>query len=276
MNKKTRKKLNCVFFYIKKLEQPLTGVAQKGENMADFFEKKDAQEENQQEQKEVKEEAEETPTKIKIGEKEYDQDELRELVNIGEIGREADKKYGTKIDGIWPKFTKVINEEKKLRDELKAIKKEKVEEKVSAGEQLSPEERRQQIQAEARNYGLVTDSFLNQWFEKKATEREMAKDLLTDCRRLEKKIDGKDGKPAFQTKDILAYMGQSGVKNAEDAYDLKYKSELNIWRENQYSKRKPSGLRTEQTSTAGTKEPPRVKITKDNLEAAVKESLYGV
>src|ERR1700756_2913716 len=53
------------------------------------------------------EEVVDEPQTFKLGEKEYSQDDLSRLVGLGEIAAEAEEKYKTKIDRVWPEFTKL-------------------------------------------------------------------------------------------------------------------------------------------------------------------------
>ena len=51
---------------------------------------------------EPKEEEKQEEAKVKVGEKEYTQDELSKLVGLGEIGAEAEEKFNVKLDKVWP------------------------------------------------------------------------------------------------------------------------------------------------------------------------------
>jgi len=235
--------------------------------MADFF-KKPEEVENPKEKEEV-----EAVEKVKIGETEYEPEELKGMVDIADKFKEFSEKSGTDIDGFTKSWARRGDEIGKLKKELEESKTQKTEEKVTTGEELTEEEQISRAQTEAQRLGLVTESSLSDWFEKKASEREQGKQLLSDCEDLSGKIDGKDGRPAFKTKDILEHMSSSGVRNPQDAYDLKYKSELLKWRDDKLSGKKPAGLTTEESSSAGGKEPPKVKITTDNLSKFVREEL---
>src|SRR4030042_759119 len=93
--------------------------------------------------------------------------------------------------------------------------------------------------------------------------------LLDDCKDMEGEIDGKDGRPAFKTKEILDHMVLTGIKNPMKAYKDKYEIEIDKWKEQQLRGAKPRGLFTEPSSTAGSKQPPNVRVTRDNLDAMV-------
>jgi len=241
----------------------------------DFF-KKDSEEEKVQEeegsaQEETKEEEKETPEAIKVGDNEYSPDELSSLVELGKIGKEAEEKYNTKIDKVWPEFTKASQELKDFRSKAEAADKAKVDEKVSAGQELSEDEQKAQALDQGEKLGLVT----NRTLRKEVLQVLEARDLLSDCRGFEKDMDGKDGRPAFKTQDVLAHMEETGIKNPEKAYKDKFESQLDTWKETQLSKAKPRGVVSETTSSAGGKEPSEVKATHQNLDSLIRESLYG-
>ena len=75
------------------------------------------------------EEAETEPEKIKLGEKEYTQDELSKLVGLGETANELETKWNTKIDRLYPEYTKATQERKELEDKLKDLETKQVEAK---------------------------------------------------------------------------------------------------------------------------------------------------
>ena len=56
------------------------------------------------------------PTKIKVGEREYSESELADLVKMGELGREVEEKYNTKLDRVYPEFTKKSQRVRELVD----------------------------------------------------------------------------------------------------------------------------------------------------------------
>ena len=244
--------------------------------MADnFFEKKENVEEKVEEEKqeESPEEEKEEIEKIRVGEDEYTQDELSSLISLGKIGQEAEEKTKTKIDRIWPEYTKARQELKELKEKAEIEEKTKVEKKVAAGEELSDEETIQQALEQAEKMGIST---------KRTLRNEImgileARDLLDTCKGMEKEMDGSDGKPAFKTQDILAHMQETGLKNPERAYKDKFEEQIDRWKEEQLKKAKPEGLVTEGASGAGGgKEPSAKKITgEDALRSVIRESLWG-
>lgn len=223
--------------------------------MADFFEKP-----------EPEEKAEEAPEVIKIGEQEYKPEELQEMIGFAGKVKEFEKKSGTDFDSLtssWGKRGERIGALEKELEEAKKPKEEPTEEELTI----------EQVQEQARKLGIITKSDLEEMLENKLSMREQGRELLNTCDKLEKKIDGKDGRPAFKTEEMLEYMKDNGIRNSELAYKLKFERELDAWKETELAKKKPSGLMTEERGS-GKKEPSEVRITRENLDEMVKESLY--
>lgn len=222
---------------------------------------------------EPKEEKIEAPEKFKVGEKEYSQDELSELVGLGEIGREAEKKFNTKLDKVWPKFGEMKNREKELEAQLEELKAKKEE---APQNELSQESISQAREA-AKKIGIVTedqfDNYLDKRFRSKYLQERAAERLIEDCEDFEKKFDGKDGRPAFKKEEILNHMMETGIKDPELAYKTKFETEIDAWKEQQFGSMKKPGITT-QTESTGMKLPEPRKITDSNLRSALEESLY--
>lgn len=234
------------------------GTVQKEDKMSDSFFK------NQ----EPEPEKVETPVsdKIKLGEEEFTTDELQDLVKLGRIGREAEEKFNTSIDKVWPSYTKTTQELKEKSERLEQLEREALNKKAESGQQLSDDELAQRAREEARRLGLVTREELDNYFESKASAREQAQMLLTDCRGLEKEIDGTDGRPAFKTNEMLEYMQETGIKNPTSAYKQKFESQLDKWKEEKLASNKGSGFPTIESSSAGSEKLPPDKIPKNPEE----------
>lgn len=215
----------------------------------------------------------ETP-KIKAGGNEYSQEELDKLVGLGKIASEAEVKYSTKIDKVWPEYTK-------SQQELKELRKVKEEyEKVQAEKAKLPENEEQAIKEAkeaAKRLGILTDddfeAKLETTFGKYYQQERAAERLLEAATKLEKEISGDDGRPAFNTQEVLEYMrdNMGGQGNLETAYKLMHEDKLESWKEQQLSKSKKPGMTTTTVSGGGTKEPPKVKVTEENLDQLVAE-----
>ena len=223
----------------------------------------DDQVEEQGEQQEVE--------KIKLGEKEYSQDELNKLVGLGEKAAELEDKWNTKIDKLYPEYTKKSQKLSELEPKLAEYEQklqERIEQKQETGVQLTPEEQALQIKQELKKYDVVTKDDIYQFIANFDAVKELNRD-----------IDGilneaKDtGKPVSTREDFLKYMDENGVKNPKAAYKLMFEDELKDWETKQVNSLKMPGLETERTSNAGGKEPAPVKVTKENLSEMLKQAL---
>lgn len=239
--------------------------------MAGFFDKDDDEKEVEEVSEEVVEEKEEAPEKIKIGDEEYDPEQLQGFVDVAKRAREAEEKYNTKYENIWPEFTKKSQQVKEMEAELEKLKGEIGTQAKSEGQPLSDEEIRKQAVAQARSLGLVTKEDFDQYY----LQRREAERLLETCDDLEEEISGKDGRPAFKKSEILQYMADEGIKNPELAYKTKYEKEIDKWKDAQIKKAKGEGLVTEETSTPGARLPKEQKIDRNNLDDLTSAALRG-
>lgn len=241
--------------------------------MADFFEPKDPDKTGQN----VENLEGNEPETITVGDKQYTQEELNDLVGLGQIAREVEQRYSTKLDRVYPEYTKSRQELKELKEQLEELKNQKPQkvEEMDEAQIIQAQKAARQLgiltKEDIADLGLMTkeqvQGFINEY---RAGEK-----LLEQSRTLENKYDGKDGRPVYKTEDILEYMQETGIKEPETAYKIKYEEALSTWREKKTADARKSGLVTETTSTAGNKLPQNVKITRDNLDRMVSEALEG-
>lgn len=219
--------------------------------MADFFKKEEVVEEK------LKEEVVE---KIKVGEKEYTQEELSRVVGLGELGVELESKWNTPLQKLYPEYTKATQEREELRKYRDDQEKLAVEEKTKKGEELSPEEVKKHALSEADKLGLIHAGNVNQFI----ASFLQARDLVDDAEALVTEAEGQ-GKPKTTVNDLLVYMEETGIKKPDLAYKAKFEKELDDWQTKQLAKVKSNGMETLDSSTAGSKEPEIPKLT--NLDA---------
>jgi hypothetical protein len=214
-----------------------------------------------------------------LGDKQYTKEELETLVRLGEIGREAEERYNTKLDRVWPEYSRINNENKELLEKIKTY--ETTQPNQANISEISDADKEQARKAakelgiltrdELENLGVITgESFRTAYQRERAAER-----LLETATGLEKTYNGQDGRPAFKAEDMLRYMLDSNIQDPELAYKIRYEKELDSWKEQQLAKGRKPGLVTEQTSSMGAKTPKQVKITRDNLDQMIAEQLYG-
>lgn len=226
--------------------------------MADFINTDDTSEETQETQE---------PEKVKVGEKEYTQEELSKLVGLGEIGAEAEERYNIKLDGVWPKFGQAIDQVKKLEAELEETKQSQVQPKDPNAE-LTPEEIGKQARVEAKKLGLLTVEDANEWVDRRIEAIELRKDVQSVVEEAEEKYGIKTAEDT-----ILNHMVETGIKNPQKALKDLYEEKIDAWKEQQLQSLKKPGMATDTTATAGAKEPKVEPITKDNLSARIDEVL---
>ena len=188
--------------------------------------------------------------KVKVGEKEYSQEELSSVVGLGEKARDFETKWNRPIDQLYPDYTQKSQKLSDYEKREKEAEEAKLKEKVEAKEELSPEEARKVVLAEADILGLVHQGNVNQFINSFL----QARDLLDDTDAIVSQTQ-EEGKPKTTTQELLAYMEETGIKSPELAYKSKFEKELDEWKEKQLSKVKGNSMQTLDTSNAGSKQP---------------------
>lgn len=213
--------------------------------------------------------APEVPT-IKVGEKEFSQDELNRLVSLGEKASEIEKNHGSfdKYVSEYGRRSKEIGEYKSKLEEMET-QMASMKQATSAAD-LSPEQ--VEIAKKQLNNLLGGEPITQGNFAKMYVAMREGEKLLEECDGLAGEIDGKDGRPAFNRDEIINYMSETGIKKPLAAYKDKYEKELEGWQTNQLSA-KPKGMDTLQPS--GEKAPKEVKANRDNLSQLIAEAMYG-
>jgi hypothetical protein len=225
--------------------------------MADFFEPK----------KEEETTVEEQNNDITLNGKTYTQDELTQLVGLGELGREVETKYNTKLDRVYPEFTKSTQALKEAQEKLDALERERVVLKEQSGSELSPEEMKAKAIAEAEGLGLVHAGNIKRYV---AEYMEGAK-LLEDVTEITRTAAEKGIKTTPE--DLLKYMDAEGFRNPQKAFKDMFEDQLKEWESKQLNNLKTPGLVTQSSSSAGSKVPADVKVDRNNLDQLVAEAL---
>ena len=229
--------------------------------MADkFFDKEEVQEEVQE------------PAKFKIGEDEYTQEQLEHLVGLGKIGEEAEEKFKTKIDKVWPDYTRKSQELVEANKKLQEYETKLKSQPQTQPTQLTPELRAQAI---AQLDDLLRESKVLEERTRMTTREELAANaLISDVNTVISSAEA-DGKPTTTVDRILQHMQETGIKNPEKAYKDLFEDELDKWKESRLSTLKPSGMATTDKSVAGAKYPtqPRPPKNREELLKAVGDIL---
>lgn len=224
------------------------------------------------------------PATVKVGEKEYKEEDLAKLVGLGEVAQEYETKWNRKIGEFYPDYTQ--KSQKLAEFEKQEIERAKVEEEAkkkdlverAKAEKLTPEEERQLALQQAKDLGIVTQDQLDTEVNKRVANTLAAKQLIDDTRAVIEEAKEK-GQPQSNVKDLLQYMEENGLKNPEKAYKLMFEPEIDKWKEEKIRGIRPSGFDTQTGSTAGAKQPPPpTPISREDLGKAIRESLtrsYG-
>lgn len=207
-------------------------------------------------------------TKTKVGEKEYTQDELNQMVGIVDRVREIESHHGS-LDKVVSDFGRRGEEIGRMKSELETLKTQR----QTTTSEWTPEQKtavKQQI-VDILGGEPMTDKQLESWYQ----NRRSGEKLLEECEHYEGEVDGSDGRPKFDKEKILQHMADTGIRNPMKAYKDKYESELEKWKEGELSKAKGNGMFTQTGANNGAKQPAAVKVTKDNLGQLMSEALYG-
>lgn len=212
------------------------------------------------------------PEKVKVGEKEYSQDDLNRLVGLGEKSQQLEKDWNRKIDDLYPEFTRRSQELAEYKKRETEAKEAEVKKRAEDG-QLSEEEKLEVAKKTLKDLGFI---------DRGAFEEE-ARRLYQSQREAEKLVDQVDktiedfsqkGLPKPSREDLLQHMLETGFKNPEKAYKDKYEKEVDQWKESQLNKIRPSSFVTQSTSTAGSKKPEEVKVNRENMEDLMRAVLH--
>lgn len=208
----------------------------------------------------VEEQQETIPEVIKVGDKEYSSDELNRLVGLGQQAADLESRWDTKIDRLMPEYTRSREELKTLKQQQEEATRSQTETRQTQGEELSDAEQARLIRDNAKKYGLMTqDDFDNHYANRRAGEK-----LLEQTESVISKASTEE-KPKVSVEELLTYMAETGIKKPDDAYELMFKPQLREIEMKKLQSIRPQGLYTESGSTAGSKTPAPVVVTKDNL-----------
>ena len=144
-------------------------------------------------------------------------------------------------------------------------------------------EDRQQAKRAARELGLADEDYLkeqgfirktdlDEYFDKKQNQQQLVDNVIKNANKLEKEIDGSDGRIPFDQKAVLAYASAYNINDLTDAYDQMNARGNAKWKEAQIDREAKPGLTT--LRPGGVKTPKTEKVTDDNFKQRWDE-LYG-
>ena len=203
---------------------------------------------------------------MEIEGEQYTKEELSKLIGLGKIGKEAEEKYHTKIDRVWPEYTKsrqeleaIKKENEEIKKTQEEIKKTQVVEKEER-EPLSQEEIVKQALAEADRLGLIHKGNIRQYyFEIRNAER-----LIDDAQEVISQFK-EDGLPETTVDALLKHMEETGIKNPQKAYKDMFEEQIDKVKEQKILSLKKQAPYTEKKSGEGGIPPKMIIPTKDNL-----------
>jgi Ca2+-binding EF-hand superfamily protein len=203
------------------------------------------------------------PQTFKVGEKEYSQEELSRLVGLGEIGAEAEEKYGVRIDKIWPNHQRTINEKMELENRIKSL--ETAPKTAPSSQELDDQAIAKQAREKLAELGYVG----------REEVQRMVNDTVAGLRLTEHAqsiIDdmAEQGYPKTNLEELLTFMSDpANPKDPKKAYKAMFEDEIDRVKESKLATLKPSAFVTTSSSTAGSKEPAPQKVTSKNLKDAL-------
>lgn len=223
------------------------------------------------------EEAVEEPTKIKVGDEEYTEEDLGKLVGLGKTAREFEEKYDRPIAEYYPKYIEATGELAQIKKAQEAEKAAAAEEEAKrvAGlprEKLTPEQTRELAIKQAEDLGLLH----------KGNIRESVAEIIEGYRLLDDVggilAEAKEaGKPTVSTDEFLKFMNERGIRNPDDAYQIMFRDELKKLDQEKLEGIKKEGLKTQEGSTAGSKKQPTAlpPVDKESLRKSLKGYMAG-
>jgi hypothetical protein len=218
----------------------------------------------------------ELPEKIKLGDQEYDPSDLQDLVNLGKLGKEVEEKYNTKLDKVYPEYTKATQKVKELESQAQELtdlkeKMAKTEQGQGGFTQDQIEVARQQL-SQIMGGKLMTETELESWYTSRKQRDDGVTRLVNDVDNLISDVKA-NGKPETSKEELLNYMNEKGITDPTSAYKLMKENELDEWKMTKLASGKRQGLHVITGSTAGGKQPSPVKTTIQNLNEMVREAL---
>ena len=227
-----------------------------------------------QESQQPIQQATQEPSTIKLGDKEYSQQDLERLVGLGQTAAELEDKWNTKIDRLYPEYTQSRQKlsEYEKREQTRQLQ-EQQQRYQQPNYQPSQEELRQQALAEADRLGLIHQGNISQY----VMNYMQANQLISDADAIASEAES-EGKPRTTAADIISYMDENGIRNPETAYKLMYERELDEWKERQLDSVRPKAMYTETSSNAGSKMPQEKSlkgVKESELVELVGEALRG-
>jgi len=215
--------------------------------------------------------------KIKLGDQEFTQSELQELVGLGKQTREIEQKYNTKMDKVYPEYIKTTQELKEARgaQEKLTVLEAQIEAQKQGAQGLT-EDQKEEARKQLMNImgdEIMTKKNADQWYQQRRSQEKLAESIDGGVNTLMSEI-GKDGRPAVTRDELLGFMGENNIAKPDVAYKILKEKELDEWKMSKLSSGK-KGLYTVTHSSAGGKQPLEVRPNMENINDLISEALGG-
>lgn len=216
---------------------------------------------------------------VKVGEKEYTQDELSKLVGLGETAQEYESKWNRGIAEFYPDYTKksqrLAELERAEEERQKAQETQKQQELTERSKQgqLTPEEMTQVARQEAKKLGLVLNDDIESLVQQGVSKALEGQRVLDETNKTVAEVK-KNYDITTSALDILKYMDEEGIKSPSVAVKMMYEEQIDKVKAQKLQSIKPQGMTTQEQSTAGASSAPqKTTITRENLADAIRASL---
>ncbi len=221
-------------------------------------------------------------SKLIINGQEYDPAEAQNFIERGKQTIEAERKWNTSLDKVWPEYGKSQETLKQTQSELTEAKTQLAEFQSKKIKGTDTQEDLTDAREAARKLGLILKDDLDEsgyikkddlpkLFQSFQAEQDAVKQVLTTADKLEGEIDGSDGRPKFNKKVVLAYANSYGKTDLLEAYEEMHEDTLKVWKDQKIKEKENPALKT--FNGGDKKEPKRVPVTDDNLKDLLNEKL---
>jgi hypothetical protein len=227
---------------------------------------------------------EEAPSQININGTDYSPEDAQALIELGNKTRELEKSWNSPIDSLASAYGKSQAEVTELRKAKETYEQQinEFKSKQNLGTDTAADEAK--AKEAARKLGIVLSEDLDKNgyvkkddLDKYLSEREQksnaVKAVLEEADKLERDINGEDGRPKFNKKMVLAWAQAYGKSDLMEAYKDMHGDTLKEWEKSQIEAKKTPSLKTFKPSSK--KEPGDVKVGEDNVKDLLKETLWG-
>ena len=212
-------------------------------------------------------------------------EEAQELIETGRKAREYETTHNTKLDSIYPEYTKLTQERSTWEKEKADYKKEldDFKSKQAAGVETPVDTIK--ARKAAKELGIVLDedlngkyytkeelaSFLDERDQKKAQEKQQVDAVFAEADKIAREVKDSGSPVPFNKKAVIAYAGAYNLTDLRKAYEEMNDELLTHWKESQIASKKSASLKT--LNTGGKKTPVEPRVTSDSFKDAIQETL---